>query len=344
MDTTPTAAQQPTHTQRDAGHLAMRAAVRHTYGPASQVRTETVPRPVPGKGEVLVRVRAAGVDRGVWHVATGKPYLLRLAFGVRRPRNPTLGLDVAGTVVAVGTAVTRFRVGDDVYGFGRGSFAEYAVASEAKLAPKPPQLGFEQAAVVPVSAATALQALVDVGRVQPGQKVLINGASGGVGSFAVQLACAMGAEVTGVASTTKLDLVRTLGATHVVDYRSEDFAGRSERYDLILDIGGTPRLARLRRALTSTGTVVLVGGEEGGRWTGGLDRTLRALALSTLGRQRLVSFVARQRASDLAVLTGYVEAGQLSPVVDSTYPLDRAAEAVCLIEAGRAAGKIAITV
>jgi len=338
------AAGDPDLDHTDADPLTMRAAVRRTYGAAAQIRTEKVPRPRPGDGEVLLRVRAAGLDRGVWHLTTGKPYLLRLVFGLRRPREPILGLDVAGTVVAVGPAVTKLGVGDEVYGFCHGSFSDYAVASEDRLALKPPRLTFEQAAVVPVSAVTALQALVDVGRLQPGQRVLVNGASGGVGTYAVQLACAMGAEVTGVASAAKLDLVRSLGAAHVVDHHREDFASRGKRYDVIVDIGGSPRLSRLRRALTPTGTAVLVGGEGGGSWTGGLDRTVRALIVSALGRQRLASFVAKQRSSDLDVLAGYIEAGEVTPVVDSTHPLERTADAVRLIGAGRAAGKIAIVV
>ena len=340
----PAAAGHPDPDHTDADPPTMRAAVRRTYGPAAQIRTENVSRPRPGDGEVLLQVQAAGLDRGVWHLTTGKPYLLRLVFGLCRPREPILGLDVAGTVVDVGPAVTKFGVGDEVYGFGTGSFAEFAVASEDTLAPKPSQLTFEQAAVVPISAATALQALVDVGRLQPGHRVLVNGASGGVGTYVVQLACAMGAEVTGVASAAKLDLVRSLGATDVVDYHREDFASRGKRYDLIVDIGGTPRLSRLRRALTPTGTAVLVGGEEGGSWTGGLDRTLRALIVSASGRQRVAGFVAKQRSSDLDVLADYIDAGQLTPIVDSTYPLEATADAVRLLEAGRAAGKIAIVV
>jgi NADPH:quinone reductase-like Zn-dependent oxidoreductase len=278
----------------------MRAVVQHEYGSADVLHIEQIDRPQVAEDEVLLQVHAAGLDRGTWHLMTGKPYLLRLVFGLRRPNNCVPGLDVAGTVIAVGRAVTRFGLGDEVYGFSGGSFAEYAVAREAKLAPKPANLSFEQAAVVPVSAATALQALADVGHDQAGQKVLVIGASGGVGSYAVQLAKAFGAEVTGVASTAKLNLVRSLGADHVVDYQRVDFAAGGHRYDLILDIGGTPRLSRLRQAL---GTAVLVGGEEGGSWTGGLDRTLRALVMSLFIRQQLTNFIAKQRSSDLERLT-----------------------------------------
>ena len=253
------------------------------------------------------------------------------------------GLDVAGTVVAVGSAVTRFAVGDEVFGFGKGTFAEYAVAREDKLARKPRNLSFEQAAVVPVSAATALQALTDHGRVQPGQQVLVIGASGGVGSYAVQLAKALGAEVTGVASTSKLDLVRSLGADHVLDYTCDDFADGTHHYDLVLDIAGNPTVKRLRRALTPTGTAVIVGGEAGGSWTGSMDRQLRALALSPFVRQRLTNFVARQRAADLDRLTEFIEAGTVTPSIDRTYPLDQVPEAMRHLVSGQVRGKVAIT-
>ena len=232
----------------------MRAIVQDTYGSADVLRLETIPTPQIADNEVLVRVHAAGLDRGTWHFMTGKPYLMRImGFGFRGPKNRVAGLDVAGTVVAVGSAVTRFAAGDEVFGASRGSFAEYAAAREDKLAHKPANCTFEQAAVAGISALKALQALRDAGRVEAGQKVLIIGASGGVGSYAVQLAKAFGAEVTGVCSTAKLDLVRSLGADHVIDYTKHDFADGSERYDLILDIAGNPALSRLRRALTPAG-------------------------------------------------------------------------------------------
>jgi NADPH:quinone reductase-like Zn-dependent oxidoreductase len=240
--------------------------------------------------------------------------------------------------------VTELAVGAEVYGTCDGSFAQYACAHPSKLAGKPANLSFEQAAVVPVSAATALQALNDFGHLQAGQKVLVIGASGGVGSYAVQLAKAFGAEVTGVASAARLDLVHSLGADHVVDYQRADFATGGHRYDLILDTGGTPSLARLRQALTPTGTAVLVGGEEGGSWTGGVGRTLRALVLSLLTRQRLTNFIAKQRSSDLERLTALIEAGQVEPVVDATYLLDQVSEAMRHLEEGRVRGKIAILV
>jgi NADPH:quinone reductase-like Zn-dependent oxidoreductase len=322
----------------------MRAITHDRYGSADVLRLTRIPRPVPGAGEVLLRVHAAGVDRGAWHMMTGRPYLGRLAFGLRTPRNPVLGIEVAGTVDAVGAGVTRVAVGDEVYGFARGSFAEYAVARADKLAPKPVNVSFEQASVVPVSAATALQALTGSGRAQPGQTVLVIGASGGVGSYAVQIAKALGAEVTGVASAGKLDLVRALGADHVLDYTCDDFADGSRRYDLVLDIAGNPTLSRLRRALTRSGTVVITGGEEGGSFSGGMNRQLRALAWSPFLRQRLTAFIARQRFSDLERLTFLIEAGNVTPSIDRSYPLEEAPDAVRHLAAGQVRGKGAISI
>ena len=321
----------------------MRAVVRKEYGEVDVVSVTRVARPEPADGEVLVHVHAAGLDRGVWHVMAGLPYAARLALGLRRPRKPVLGFDVAGTVVAVGNAVTRFAVGDEVYGFGAGTFAEYAVVPERSLARKPVNLTFEQAAVVPVSAVTALKGLRDVGRVRAGQRVLITGASGGVGSYAVQLAKALGAEVTGTASTAKLDLVRSLGADHVLDHTVEDFADGSRRYDLILDIAGNPSLARLRRALTPTGTAVITGGEGNGKLTG-MRRQLTALALSPFVRQRLTTFVGTVRSAELEELTGLIESGAVTPSLERTYPLEEAPEAIRRLVAGEVRGKVAITV
>jgi NADPH:quinone reductase-like Zn-dependent oxidoreductase len=322
----------------------MRAIVQDTYGSADVLRIAQIPRPKVADNQMLIRVHAAGLDRGTWHLMTGKPYLQRLVLGFRGPRNPVPGRDVAGTVVAVGPAVTRFSVGDEVYGIGPGSFAEYTVARQDRLARKPANTTFEQAAVVPVSAMTALRALSDVGRVATGQKVLVVGASGGVGSYAVQLAKAFGAEVTGVASTGKLDLVRTLGADHVIDYTRDDFANGTDHYDLILDIAGNPTLSRLRRALTPTGTAVIVGGEEGGNLTGGMNRQFRALALSPLVRQRLTMLTPKEHATVLERLTELIEAGQVTPSIDRTYPLERVPEAMRQLEAGDVRGKIAITI
>jgi NADPH:quinone reductase-like Zn-dependent oxidoreductase len=324
--------------------MTMRAITHDRYGSADVLRLTQVSRPVPGKGEVLLRVRSAGVDRGAWHMMTGQPYLGRLAFGLRRPRNPVLGIEVAGTVAAVGAAVTNLAIGDEVYGCARGSFAEYAVAREDRLALKPVNLSFEQASVVPVSAATALQALTDSGRARPGQTVLVIGASGGVGSYAVQIAKALGAEVTGVASTGKLDLVRALGADHVLDYTQDDFAEGSRRYDLVIDIAGNPTLSRLRRALTPTGTAVITGGEEGGPFFGGMNRQLRAVALSPFLSQRLTTFIAKQRSSDLDRLSILIDAGNVRPSVDRSYPLEETPEAVRHLVSGQVRGKVAITI
>jgi NADPH:quinone reductase-like Zn-dependent oxidoreductase len=307
------------------------------------MRLDQVATPGIGAGEVLIRVRAAAVDRGTWHVMAGQPYLMRvLGFGFRGPRNRVPGLDVAGTVVAVGPGVTRFAAGDEVFGIARGSFAEYAAAPEGTLARKPSGLSFEQAAAIAVSGLTALQGLRDAGRIQSGQKVLVIGASGGVGSYAVQLARFFGAEVTGVCGTAKADLVRSIGADHVIDYTREDFADGRRRYDLILDIGGNSRVSRLRRALTPRGTLVIAGGE-GARWTG-VGRQLRALALSALIRQRLTMFVSRHRQADLDTLRQLAEAGQLTPVIDRTYPLAGAPQAIRRLHAGHARGKIVITI
>ena len=322
----------------------MQAIVQDAYGSADVLRLATIARPEVTDNDVLLQVHAAGLDRGTWHLMSGTPYLLRLGFGLRRPRNPVPGRDVAGTVVAVGSAVTRFSVGDEVFGIAPGSFAEYAVAREDKLARKPANLTFEQAAVVPISGGTALQALRDMGRVEPGQKVLIIGASGGVGSYAVQLAKAFGAEVTGVCSTAKLDLVRSLGADHVIDYTQDDFADGTHHYDLILDIGGNPTLSRLRRALTPRGTAVITGGEDGGNFSGGMNRGFRALALSPFVRQRLTMFVAKERASDLELLTPLIEAGKVTPSIDRSYPLAEVPDAMRHLDAGKARGKLAISI
>jgi NADPH:quinone reductase-like Zn-dependent oxidoreductase len=294
--------------------------------------------------EVLVRVHAAGVDRGVWHLMTGLPYLTRLAFGLRAPKNPVPGMDVAGVVEAVGGSVTRFQPGDEVFGIGKGTFAEYARAPEHKLAPKPASLTFEQAAVLAISGLTALQGLRDHGRVEPGQKVLIVGASGGVGTYAVQIARAFGAQVTGVCSTTKVEMVRSIGADHVIDYTREDFADGSQRWDVILDIGGSLSLTRLRRALTPRGTLVIVGGEGGGRWLGVVGRLLRAHLLFPFVGQKLGTFVSKENHEDMIVLKELTESGKVTPVIDRTYPLAAVPEAIRYLEEGRVQGKVVITV
>jgi NADPH:quinone reductase-like Zn-dependent oxidoreductase len=321
----------------------MQAIVQHAYGSADVLHLAQVRAPEFAHDEVLLRVRAAGFDRGTRHLVTGEPRLLRLGFGVRTPKNLVPGREVAGTVVAIGTAVTRFSVGDEVFGVGRGSFAEYAAAREDRIARKPANISFEQAAAVPVSAVTALQALRDVGRVEAGQKVLILGASGGVGTYAVQLAKAFGAQVTAVCSTAKLDLARSLGADRVLDYTRDDFADGAHRYDLIVDIAGNPTLSRLRRALTPTGTAVITGGEEGGRWTGGIDRQLRAMVMSVFVPQRLTSFICKEHSSHLERLTELIEAGSVTPTIDRCYSLDQVPAAMRYLVAGKARGKVVIT-
>jgi NADPH:quinone reductase-like Zn-dependent oxidoreductase len=323
----------------------MRAIVHDAYGSADVVELRDIDTPVIGDDEVLVQVRAAGVDQGVWHIMAGLPYPIRLAgYGLRAPKNPVLGADLAGVVEAVGDTVTRFAPGDEVFGVGKGSYAEYAPALEAKLAPKPANVTFEQAAAVAISGMTALQAVRDHGKVRPRQQVLIIGASGGVGSYAVQLAKAFGAQVTGVCSSAKADMVRSIGADRVIDYTREDFAGGEDHYDVILDIGGNSALSRVRRALTPKGTHVIVGGETDGRWLGGTDRQIRALLLSPFVGQKLGTFVAKENHEDMLVLKELIEAGKVTPAVDRSYPLGEVAEAIRYMRDGHARGKVVITV
>jgi NADPH:quinone reductase-like Zn-dependent oxidoreductase len=323
----------------------MKAIVQDTYGPPDVLQLREIDMPTIGGDEVLVRIHAAGVDQGVWHLMAGLPYLIRIAgFGLRAPKNPVRGYDVAGRVEAVGENVTRFQPGDEVFGTCRGSFAEYASAQDDRLAPKPANLSFEQAAAVPISGYAALQAVRDQGKVRPGQRVLIIGAGGGVGTFAVQLAKAYGAEVTGVSSTSKTDLVRSIGADHVIDYTQEDFADGRNRYDVILDIAGNRSLSHLRRALAPEGTLVIVGGEGGGRWLGGNDRQLRAQVLSPFVRQKLGTFISKERKEDLEELRELLEAGKVIPVLDRTFALSEVPEAIRYLRDGRAQGKVVITV
>ena len=323
----------------------MKAIVQDIYGSPDVMELRDISKPILGKEEVLVQVNAAGIDPGVWHLMTGRPYLTRLmGFGLRRPKAPVRA-DVAGRVVAVGSAVTRFATGDEVFGTCNGGFAEYAVGGEEKLALRPANLSFEQAAAIPVSACTALQGLRDAGKVRPGQKVLIIGAGGGVGTFAVQLARVFGAEVTGVCSTRNVDMVRSIGADHVIDYTREDFADGTIVYDLILDTAGNRSLSHLRRALAPAGTLVIIGGEGGGRWLGGFDRgVLRAPLLSLFVRQKLRPLVATVRNEDLQFLKELVEAGKVKPVIDRTYPLAEVPSAIRHFEEGHAHGKVVITV
>jgi NADPH:quinone reductase-like Zn-dependent oxidoreductase len=322
----------------------VRAIVQDRYGSADVLQLQEVAEPAIGDDEVLLRVRAASVHVGDWHVMTGQPYLMRvLGFGLRGPKARVRGMDAAGTVEAVGKNVTRFRPGDEVFGTCGGAFAEQAVAREATLAPKPANLTFEQAAAVPTSACVALRAL-RVGGIAPGQRVLVIGASGGVGLFAVQIAKALGAEVTAVASAGKAELVRSVGADSVLDYARDEYAGRGDRYDLILDMAGTRSLSQLRRALTPRGTLVPVGGETGGRWIGGVGRSLRALALSPFVSQTLRPIVALANAADLRFLAELIEAGKLRPVVDRTYPLGGVPDAIRRLHGGAARGKLVIAV
>lgn len=343
MNSTPHPQRDP-HTQAAAPARTMRAILQDRYGSSETWQLADIGTPEIEPHEVLVHVHAAGLDRGTWHMMTGRPYLMRLmGFGLRAPKNQVPGLAVAGTVVAVGANVTRFSVGDEVFGVSRGAFAEYAAAREDKLAPKPASLTFEQAAAVPISATTALQGL-RLGRIQAGQQVLIIGASGGVGSYAVQLAKSYGAEVTGVCSATKADLVRSLGADHTIDYATDDITGGSRRYDLILDIAGNAPLRRLRRALTSKGSLVIVGGESKGNITGGLGRSLRAPLVSPFVSQRLAMLASKEHYADLLPLTELIDAGQLTPSIDATYVLAEAPVAMRHLEAGTVRGKICISV
>jgi NADPH:quinone reductase-like Zn-dependent oxidoreductase len=321
----------------------MKALTQDKYGSAAVLTFGDVNRPSPGEGQVLVRVVAAGVDRGAWHFMAGEPYLMRLlGFGLRGPTVAVPGTNFAGVVEAVGPGVSAYQPGDEVYGATRGTFAEYAVAPVAKVAPKPRQLSFQQAAVLPYPTFVATQALRDHGQVQPGQRVLVVGASGAVGTIVVQLAVAFGATVTGVCSGGGADLVRSLGASEVIDYTTEDFADGSRRFDLILDIGGRTSVTRLRRALTRRGTLVIMGGE-GDRWVGGIQRQLWAKVLSAFVPQKLVAFVVREDADELLQLNDLVAAGKVTPVLGPTHVLSDGAAAVAELERGGAKGRIVIS-
>ncbi len=322
----------------------MKAIVQDRYGTAEVLQLKEIDRPPVGDDDVLVRVRAAGIHQGDWHLMTGLPYIARLGLGLRRPRTSVRGMDVAGVVEAVGKDVTQFQPGDEVFGWCEGSFAEYARAPQSHFLRKPSGLSFEQAAVVPISGMTALQGLRDAGKVQAGQRVLVIGAAGGVGSFAVQIAKALGGQVTGVCSTTKIELVRSIGADHIVDYTREDFTRSAQRYDLIIDTAGRRPLRQLRRALSPAGTLVLVGGEGGDRLLGGFQRHIWAALLSPFVRQQLRMLVSVERSEDLAVLRDLIDAGSVTPLIDRTYPLCDTAEAMRHLARGHAAGKTVISV
>ncbi len=322
----------------------MKAILQDKYGSPDVLGLEDIDKPEVGDGDVLVVVLAASAHIGDWHFMTGLPYLFRIAgSGLRAPRTRVRGTDMAGRVEATGKDVTRFQAGDEVFGVCDGAFAEYATARSDRVAPKPANLTVEQAATVPTSGCTALQAVRNKGKVAPGQKVLIIGAAGGVGSFAVQIAKAFGAHVTGVCSTTKVDLVRSIGADDVIDYTRDDFAETGERYDVVLDIAGNRSVSHLRRALVRRGTLVIVGGEGGGRWFGGIDRQLRASMLSPFVSQKLGTFVAKANGEDLLVLKELIEAGKVTPVIDKAYPLSEVPEAIRHLQEGHARGKVVIT-
>lgn len=319
----------------------MKAIVFRRYGPPEVLEWTEVERPVPGAGEVLIRVRAAAANPLDWHMMRGMPYGFRLGMGLRRPRDPTLGMDFAGEVEAVGAAATRFQTGDAVFGAGRGAFAEWVCVPETVLARKPEAATFEEAASAPVAGFTALQALRDVGGLRSGQTVLVNGASGGVGTFAVQIAKSMGADVTGVCGTGNVGRVRLLGVDAVIDYTQEDFTKSSKRFDVMLDCMGNHSLRACRQVLTERGTYVMIGGPKG-RWVSPMDRVLRAKALSALGRQKMAFLMAKANAEDLELLGELMASGKVTPVIDRAYPLNQAAEAMRYLETGHARGKIVL--
>jgi NADPH:quinone reductase-like Zn-dependent oxidoreductase len=317
--------------------------VRDRYGSVDVLKLRDVEVPDVAADELLVRVRAAGLDRGAWHVMAGLPYLIRIAgFGLRAPKTAGLGSELAGVVETVGAKVTELQPGEAVYGTSNAAFAEYVTARPDKLAPMPANLSFEQAAAVPVSAVTALQALRDHGRLKVGQHVLIIGASGGVGTYAVQIAKALGATVTGVCSSAKVELVHSLGADRVIDYTQADITDDGQHYDLVVDIGGNRPLSQLRRALTRDGTLVIAGGEGGGRWTGGIHRQLFAIVVSPFVRQHLGTFVAKPNRADLDTLRDLIETGAVTPAIDRVITLDGVADAICDLTAGHVQGKIVI--
>ncbi|WP_227589879.1 NAD(P)-dependent alcohol dehydrogenase [Demequina pelophila] len=347
-DTSQTAAQtaaDPAAASATAAPTTMTAAVQTRYAGPEEIHVDTIAVPKPGEGEVLVAVHAAGVDRGVWHLATGRPLVIRaIGFGLRRPKQPVQGTDVAGVVAAVGAGVTRFTVGDEVYGTTDGTYAEYAVAKEDRLALKPAAASFAEAGAMPVSAIAALQAVQDSAQVEAGQRVLILGASGGVGSYATQIAVAAGATVTGVASAAKADLVRELGAARVIDYRSTEVTALDETFDVIIDTGGLTPLRKLRRILSPTGTLVIVGGEGGDALLGGSGRSLVSGLVSMFSKQRMTGVMTASNAARLERLSALVESGAVRAAVTRTYPLDRAADAVTDLAAGRIAGKASVVV
>jgi NADPH:quinone reductase-like Zn-dependent oxidoreductase len=323
----------------------MKAIVQEKYGePEAVLKLQDVARPVVKDGEVLVHVHAASIHIGDWIVVRGVPYLARIAIGLVKPKNRVPGTDIAGTVEAVGNGVTQIRPGDDVFGWCTGAYAEYACAAEDHFVPKPASLTFEQASAVGVSASTALQLLRDQAKVQPGQNVLINGASGGLGTFAVQIAKAFGAEVTGVCSTGNVDMVRSIGADHVIDYTQEDFTQAKQRYDFVLDNVGNHSLSDMRRMLTPTGKLQTNNGTSGGRWFGTTGTMVKTAASSMFTRRQLAPAIKFQNRKDLLVLKGLIEGGKVTPVIDGTYPLSGTGQAIGHVGKGHARGTVVIIV
>jgi NADPH:quinone reductase-like Zn-dependent oxidoreductase len=331
--------------QRSPASDPMRAITQDRYGNSSVLTVANVDRPEIGSEQVLVEVVAAGIDRGTEHLMTGQPYLVRLAgYGLTKPKNPVPGLDVAGRVIAIGAAVTRFAVGDEVFGIANGSLAEFASADEDKLALKPSNISFEQASVSAVSGITALQSLTDVGGLEPGQTVLIIGASGGVGTFALQLAKALGGHVDGVAGKRNLELVRSLGAERVIDHQETRIADIDHEYDLVLDIGGRNSVHDLRKVVSKKGTLVIVGGENGNRITGGIGRQLLAMLLSPFVAQRLATFISKEHYSSMERLGTHLESGEVTPSIGARFDLDDTADAMRLMETGQLSGKTVIAI
>jgi NADPH:quinone reductase-like Zn-dependent oxidoreductase len=332
----------------ETGEPHMKAVVYTDYGSPDVLQIRDIKKPVPNDNQILIKVRAASINPLDWHFIEGTPYIMRaMGVGLRKPKDPRLGVDLAGEVEAVGKNVTQFKPGDEVFGARDGAFAEYVCArADRAVVLKPANITFEQAASVPIAAITALQGLRDKGKIQPEQKVLINGASGGVGTFAVQIAKSYGAEVTGVCSTRNLDLVRSLGADHVIDYTKEDFTKGKQRYDLILDNVGTQPLSGFRHALQPKGICVMIGGggPNDGGLIGPLGRPVKALMLSPFISQKMSMFMAELNKKDLMILGGLMQSGKVKPVIDRTYPLSQIAEAIRYLEQGHARGKVIITI
>ena len=320
----------------------MKAAVYTRYGPPDVVQIKDIEKPVPNDDEVLLRVRAASVNPYDWHFMRGTPYAVRIIAGLRKPKVIRLGADVAGEIEAVGRNVTQFKPGDEVFGWCRGAFAEYVCAAGSAFVVKPDNVTFEQAASVPIAAFTALQGLRDKGKIQPGQKVLVNGAAGGVGTFAVQIAKSFGADVTGVCSTRNVDMVRSIGADRVIDYTREDFTKSTQRYDLIYDTVGNHSLSARRRVLNPKGICVMAGGPSG-RWKMGLAQGIKAMVWSRFGSRKLVGMLARSSQDDLIIMRDLMQAGRVTPVIDRRYGLNEVADAIRYLEEGHARGKVVIT-